>query len=46
MIEVDSDRKYNVRYYLGGDWKFLALVTGKCTCVVNVCLCPMVRQSA
>lgn len=21
---------YNIEYYLGGDWKFLALVTGKC----------------
>ncbi len=26
-IEVDGV-KYNITYYLGGDWKFLAIVTG------------------
>ena len=27
-IELDTT-KYSVQYYLGGDWKFLALVTGE-----------------
>ena len=27
VIEIDGI-KYSIQYYLGGDWKFLALVTG------------------
>ena len=27
-IEVDGS-SYGIKYYLGGDWKFLAIVTGK-----------------
>ena len=27
-ITID-DRTYDITYYLGGDWKFLALVTGR-----------------
>ena len=29
MTTNTDERTYTIKYYLGGDWKFLALVTGK-----------------
>ena len=33
-MTIDSEM-YEIEYFLGGDWKFLAIVTGKHICVLN-----------
>ena len=30
-----NEQKYNVKFYLGGDWKFLAMATGKPRMTIN-----------
>ena len=42
FITVDGEW-YNIDYYMGGDWKFLAMVTGECNDSKIIELCNSCR---
>ena len=40
-----GEHTFEVKFYLGGDWKFLAMVTGIDSAVSNIwCKCPSLER--
>ena len=41
---IVDDKTYTINYYLGGDWKFLALVTGTCTLIILISISIIIQN--